>query len=90
MNKIKKQTILCLLFCICFCGCEKERLQEGTKQLYILLSMPESIDVNTKADVPKLDDITISNVWIIQFNVQSSKCGKALYVPPESDSSINN
>lgn len=81
MNKIKKQTILCLLFCICFCSCEKERLQEGTKQLYILLSMPESIDVNTKADVPKLDDITISNVWIIQFNVQSSKCVKALYVP---------
>ncbi|WFE83788.1 DUF4906 domain-containing protein [Parabacteroides chongii] len=83
MNKIKIQTILYLLFGICFCSCEKDGLQESTKSSYILLSMPESIDVNTKGDisVPKLGDITISNVWIIQFNAQTSKCVKALYAP---------
>lgn len=83
MNKIKIQIILYLLFGIYFCSCEKDRLQESTKSSYILLSMPESIDVNTKGDlsVPKLGDITISNVWIIQFNVQTSKCVKALYAP---------
>lgn len=80
-NKIKKQTILYLLLCICFCSCEKEGLQENTKQLYIQLSMPESIHVDTKADDAKLDGITVSNVWIVQFSVQSSSCLKALYVP---------
>ena len=50
MKKIEGKGILSLLFfCICFCGCEKDGLQEKTRQLYIQLSMPESIHVETKA-----------------------------------------
>ena len=49
MKKIERKGILSLLFfCICFCGCEKDGLQEKTRQLYIQLSMPESIHVETK------------------------------------------
>lgn len=74
MKKIEGKGILSLLFfCICFCGCEKDGLQEKTRQLYIQLSMPESIHVETKAGesdpTPVLGGVEVQNVWIVQFKV---------------------
>lgn len=83
MKKIKEQAVLFLLFfCISLCSCEKDRLpQEKTKQLYLQLSMPESIHVDTKTD-PNLGDISVNNVWIVQFKASNDgTCLKALYVP---------
>lgn len=91
MKKIERKGILSLLFfCICFCGCEKDGLQEKTRQLYIQLSMPESIHVETKGTgdtKPVLDGVEVQNVWIVQFKVNdddnksTGSCLKALYVP---------
>lgn len=92
MKKIEGKGILSLLFFyICFCGCEKEGLQEKTRQLYIQLSMPESIHVETKAGesdpTPVLGGVEVQNVWIVQFKVSdddnksTGSCLKALYVP---------
>ena len=91
MKKIEGKGILSLLFfCICFCSCEKEGLQEKTRQLYIQLSMPESIHVETKGTgdtKPVLGGVEVQNVWIVQFKVNdddnksTGSCLKALYVP---------
>lgn len=89
MKKKKvQQAILFLLFsCICFCGCdnEKEEQSEDAKMSYIQLSMPQAIQVETKAeDAPKLGDITVNNVWVVQFSLEDNNIGtclKALYVP---------
>lgn len=91
MKKIEGKGILSLLFfCICFCGCEKDGLQEKTRQLYIQLSMPESIHVETKGTgdtKPVLGGVEVQNIWIVQFKVNdddnksTGSCLKALYVP---------
>lgn len=91
MKKIEGKGILSLLFfCICFCGCEKEGLQEKTRQLYIQLSMPESIHVETKATGPALGGVEVQNVWIVQFDESTRKCLKALYVPQSGISKSTN
>lgn len=100
MKKRKiQQAILFLLFsCICFCGCdnEKEKQPEDAKMSYIQLCMPQAIQVETKvvpADVPKLGDIPVYNVWIVQFKLENGKAGsclKALYVPQSGISQSTN
>lgn len=88
MKIITEKGIWLLLFLgVCVCSCQKEEQPEKVKQLYIQLTMPESIHVDTKADdtgkssVPKLGDIEVKNVWIVQFDATTNSCLKALYVP---------
>lgn len=90
MKIIAEKGIWLLLLAIYVCSCQKEEQPEKVKQLYIQLTMPESIHVDTKADdtgkstVPKLGDIEVKNVWIVQFDAKTNSCLKALYVPQAS------
>lgn len=87
MKIIAEKGIWLLLLAIYVCSCQKEEQPEKVKQLYIQLTMPESIHVDTKADdtgkstVPKLGGIEVKNVWIVQFDAKTNSCLKALYVP---------
>lgn len=70
-----------LLMGICLSSCNKmEEPQVEKKGLYLQMRMPESIQVDTKADV-KLDNINIYNVWVLQFSEENNACLKGLYVP---------
>ena len=50
MKIIAEKGIWLLLLAIYVCSCQKEEQPEKVKQLYIQLTMPESIHVDTKAD----------------------------------------
>ena len=86
MKIIAEKGIWLLLLAIYVCSCQKEEQPEKVKQLYIQLTMPESIHVDTKADKtpPQLGGIEVKNVWIVQFDATTNSCLKALYVPQAS------
>lgn len=71
-----------LLMGICLSSCNKmEEPQVEKKGLYLQMRMPESIQVDTKADDAVLDNINIYNVWVLQFSEENNACLKGLYVP---------
>lgn len=71
-----------LLIGICLSSCNKmEEPQVEKKGLYLQMRMPESIQVDTKADDAVLDNIKIYNVWVLQFSEENNACLKGLYVP---------
>lgn len=71
-----------LLLCICLCGCSKnDEIEKSNDGFSFLISPPLSLEViDTKAGPIKLGEITISNVWILQFSDENKNILKGKYI----------
>lgn len=81
-----------LLLCICLCGCSKnDEIEKSNDGFSFLISPPLSLEViDTKADPIKLGEITISDVWILQFSDESKSFLKGKYIPDSNIEQIPN
>lgn len=79
MNKqiISLTNLLVMCFCTAlgFSSCEQSLPLENEPGLIIRLQVPPPLDVTTKGG--QLDNITISNVWVLQYNEQNNALLKA-------------
>lgn len=72
MNKRIWKSVTAGLVCcliVLLCGCDDSIPKDkDTDKFIIQLKMPPALEVVTKANGNKLDGITITDVWVVQFN----------------------
>lgn len=62
--------VACFGGCLMFLSCDRSLLMDNKPGITIRLQVPKPLEITTKAS--ELDGITISNVWVLQYNAENN------------------